>query len=240
MRWIAMARRWPLALAFGSTLAMAKPIAFQDGWTVMAEYGTDTMREAQVFYAPKYWWSGGLSFTRITAHDKRFERDIPNVQLNYLVKRWNLPAAQANAFVWAGVGSARGYDTVEMDTGGHQHIPGVVEVERVRFSGVTTPHYGGQVDYETRSVYTSLKTDWFRNSRFSHRVDTLQLGIAPYEHDYEDLAVWFLVQARRITGDVMDRRTEWIPMVRLFKGNFWIEAGANRDKRAQLMLMMNF
>ena len=219
-------------------VAAAKPIAFQDGWTVMGEVGTDTMREAQVFYAPKYWWSGGLSFTRITAHDKRFERDIPNVQLNYLVHRWNMPAAQANAFVWGGLGSARGYDTVEAPGGGHDHVPGTVE--RVRFSGVATSHAGGQVDYETRRIYTSLKTDWFRSSRFRHRVDTLQLGVAPYEHDYEDVAVWFVVQARRVSGDVMERGTEWIPMVRLFKGNFWIEAGANRDKRAQLMVMMNF
>ncbi len=210
-----------VALALAPS-ASAKPISFQDGWTVMAEYGADTMREAQVFYAPKYWWSGGLSYTKLLAHDGRFEREIPNLQLNYLVKRWNLPAAQANVFAWGGVGSARGHD------GG------------ARFSGVTTTHLGTQADYETRRVYSSFKTDWFRSSRFSHRVDTLQLGVAPYEHDYEDLAVWFLVQARRMTGGVMGGKTEWTPMVRLFKGNFWIEAGANRDGRAQLMVMMNF
>ena len=219
-------------------LVAAKPIAFQDGWTVMAELGTDTMREAQVFYAPKYWWSGGLSATRITAHDRRFERDMPGVQVNYLVHRWNMPAAQANAFAWAGLKSARGYDTLEAPEGGHGHVAGTEE--RVLFSGVATRHLGGQVDYETRRVYASAKTDWFKSSRFSHRVDTVQLGVAPYEHDYEDLAVWFLVQARRITGGVMDMKTEWVPMVRLFKGNFWIEAGANRDGRAQLMVMMNF
>jgi hypothetical protein len=232
--------RYALAcLAVSAPLgAAAKPIAFQDGWTVMGEIGTDTMREAQVFYAPKYWWSGGLSFTRITAHDERFERDIPNVQLNYLVHRWNLPAAQANVFAWGGLGAARGYDLVEAPGGGHAHVPGTLE--RARFSGLATWHAGAQVDYETRRIYSSLKTDWFRASRFRHRVDTLQLGVAPYEHDYEDLAVWFLVQARRISGDVMERRTEWIPMVRLFKGNFWIEAGANRDRRAQVMVMMNF
>ena len=214
-------RLWLAALAL-PVAVLAKPIAFQDGWTVMGEIGTDTMREAQVFYAPKYWWSGGLSYTRLTAHDERFDREIPNVQLNYLVRRWNLPAAQANVFAWAGAGSARGHDAGR------------------RFSGEATAHLGAQADYETRRVYSSFKTDWFRSSRFSHRVDTLQLGVAPYEHDYEDLAVWFLVQARRITGDVMDMKTEWVPMVRLFKGNFWIEAGANRDRRLQLMVMMNF
>lgn len=58
---------WPLA-------ASPKPIAFADGWTVMGEYGGDTFREAQVFYAPKYWWSGGLSYTRLLSTDKAIER----------------------------------------------------------------------------------------------------------------------------------------------------------------------
>jgi hypothetical protein len=219
--------RFPVSIALACLAAaplhvLAKPIAFQDGWTVMAEYGTDTMREAQVFYAPKYWWSGGISATRIISADRTFEREMPGVQLNYLVKRWNLPSAQANVFGWAGLASARGFDA-----GGE------------RFSGVATQKLGAQADYETRSVYGSIKTDWFHSSRFTHRVDTVQLGVAPYEHDYDELAVWFLVQARRINGGVMSG-TEWIPMVRLFKGNFWIEGGANRDGRAQLMVMMNF
>jgi len=216
---------FPAALAALATLApaaMAKPIAFQDGWTVMGEYGTNTMREAQVFYAPKFWWSGGASYTKLMAEDKSFEREMPIAQFNYLVKRWNLPSAQANVFVWGGLGSSRGFDA-----------------DGSRFSGEFTQKAGGQADYETRSIYSSFKTDWYRSDRFTHRIDTLQLGVAPYEHDYEDLAVWFVVQGRRYTGNVM-AGTEWIPMVRLFKGNFWIEAGANKDGRAQLMVMMNF
>ena len=201
----------------------AKPIAFQDGWTVMAEYGTDTMREAQVFYAPRYWWSAGGSYTKIMDAQGRFEREMPGAQANYLVKRWNMPAAQANVFAWGGLASARGFDA-----------------DGERFSGVATTRVGAQADYETRRVYSSFKTDWFHSSRFSHRVDTLQLGVAPFEHDYEDLAVWFVVQARRISGDVMGGKTEWVPMLRLFKGNFWIEGGADRKGRAQLMVMMNF
>jgi hypothetical protein len=211
-----------LALACAPIAAMSKPIAFQDGWTVMAEHGTDTMREAQVFYAPKYWWSAGVSATKLEAADRSFERELPGVQVNYLVKRWNLPAAQANVFTWAGLASARGFDA-----------------DGERFSGVAAQKLGAQADYETRSVYASAKTDWFHSSRFTHRVDTLQLGVAPYEHDYDELAVWFLVQARRINGGLQSG-TEWIPMVRLFKRNFWIEGGANRDGRAQLMVMMNF
>jgi hypothetical protein len=208
--------------AFAASAVQAKPIAFQDGWTVMAEYGTNTMREAQVFHAPKFWWSGGLSATRLIADDKSLEREMPGAQVNYLVKRWNLPAAQGNVFAWGGVASARGFDSSG------------------DFSGIPTMKLGAQADYETRSIYASAKSDWYHSSRFTHRIDTVQLGVAPYEHDYEDLAVWFVVQARRYTGGILPGKTEVIPMLRLFKGNFWIEAGADREGRVQAMVMMNF
>jgi hypothetical protein len=205
-----------------STAALAKPIAFQDGWTVMAEYGTNTMRQAQVFYAPKYWWSGGLAHTEIIADDKSFEHDIDGAQFNYLVKRWNLPDAQGNLFAWGGIGSARGHDG------------------QGSFIGVATVQAGVQADYETRSVYASAKQEWFRSSRFSNGITTAQVGWAPYEHDYDEIATWFLIQLRHYQGGVLPGTTEVIPMLRLFKGNFWIEAGADRKGRAQVMVMMNF
>lgn len=55
----------------------------------------------------------------------------------------------------------------------------------------------GQLDYETRCVYASMRTDLHEASSFSHRIDTPQLGWAPDEHDYQTLAVWFVIQARQ-------------------------------------------
>jgi len=210
-----------LAIAAG-TQACAKPIAFQDGWTAMAEAGTNTMRQAQLFYAPKFWWSGGVSYTKLMADDGSFQREISGVQVNYLVKRWNLPSAQGNVFAWGGVASARGFDS------------------RGPFDGVAATQAGFQADYETRSVYASGKQEWFHSSRFSHGVSTVQLGLAPYEHDYDELATWFVLQLRHYQGGIAPGTTEAIPMLRLFKGNFWIEAGADRKGRAQVMVMMNF
>jgi hypothetical protein len=180
------------------------------------------MRQAQLFYAPKYWWSGGLTYTRLIADDKSFEHEIPGAQANYLVKRWNLPDAQGNVFAWGGVGSARGED------------------RQGSFSGVAAVQGGLQADYETRRIYASGKQEWFHSSRFSDGISTLQLGVAPYEHDYDELATWFVLQLRRYQGGVLPGKTEVIPMLRLFKGNFWIEGGADPHGRLQLMVMMNY
>jgi len=206
------------ALAVLSTPAIAKPIAFANGTTAMAEYGAGTMVEAQVFYAPKAFWSLGLGHTELDSNMLDRRREITYARVNYLVKRWNMKAAQANVFTWGGAGEA--YNS---DVDGHEF----------------TWNAGAQVDYETRRIYSSLKADLFQSSNFSHRIDTLQLGVAPYKHDVDTVATWLVVQARRYTGEIHDG-TEWALLLRLFKRGAWIEAGATTDGKLQAMAMVNF
>jgi hypothetical protein len=70
-------------------------------------------------------------------------------------------------------------------------------------------------------------------------MDTLQLGIAPYEHDYDSVATWFVVQGRHTTGTIIDD-TETAFLLRFFKGAVWVEAGATMDGKLQAMFMVNF
>jgi hypothetical protein len=206
-----------IALAFLVPIAAAKPIAFARGTTVMVEYGGGTMNEAQVFYAPKYFWSLGGGYLELELMDGQ-RREITYSRANYLAKRWNMKTAQANLFVWGGAGSAF-----------------VSESNDARISW----NAGAQVDYETRRLYGSLKTELHRSTEFTHRIDTLQLGIAPYEHDYDTLATWLVVQGRYATGGIQ-QGTEWALLLRLFKGGGWIEAGATTDGKLQAMAMVNF
>jgi hypothetical protein len=207
-----------LALVLATPVAMAKPIAFARGTTLMAEYGAGTMNEFQVFYAPRYWWSVGGGWTELMSGDGTKQRRITYVRTNLLVKRWNLPSAQANVFVWGGAGQATGND----------------------FAGTElSRNVGFQVDYETRRVYSSFKSDLQESDHFSHRIDTLQLGWAPYEHDYDTLATWIVLQGRTYTGDLYDG-TEKALLVRFFKGGTWVEVGATTDRKVQAMVMFNF
>jgi hypothetical protein len=206
------------ALAMLCTPALAKPIAFAKGTTVMAEYGAGTMNEAQLFYAPKYFWSLGLGYTELQSNLRDRRREMTYARANYLVKRWNLESAQANVFTWAGAGSA-----YISETNDHEF----------------TWNAGGQLDYETRRVYGSLKTDLFSGAGFSHRIDTVQLGIAPYEHEIDTVAAWLVVQGRRYTGEIHGG-TEWALLLRLFRKGTWVEAGATADGTLQAMAMINF
>ncbi len=199
-------------------IAAAKPIAFAHGTTVMGECGAGTMEELQVFYAPRYFYSVGGGHLALNSDIDGRSRDITYARFNYLVKRWNREDSQANVFAWGGAGKAN-----LSEFGGDKF----------------TWNAGLQLDYETRRVYASLKSDLYESSAFSHRIDTLQLGIAPYEHEYEGIATWLLVQSRRYTGEISDG-TEIAFLLRIFKGPVWIEAGATTDGKLQAMFMVNF
>ena len=215
--------RWetPLigALAFmAPALTVAKPIAFANGTTVMVEYGADTMKEAQVFYAPRFDLSWGIGHVEFDSAESSDTDRVTYARLNYLVHRWNLESAQANVFAWGGLGAATGNT----------------------FSGAQLAgNVGAQLDYETRRIYGSLKTDLQTCDAFSVRVDTLQLGLAPYKHDYDQLATWFVIQLRDYTGGIQ-RGLEKAALLRLFKGGAWIEAGITTDHKVQAMAMFNF
>jgi hypothetical protein len=205
------------ALATFASAAAAEPIAYSRGTTIMFEHGAGTMNEAQLFYAPRYFWSLGGGYLELDLMNGE-RREVTYARANYLVKRWNMESAQANVFVWGGAGSARVSELRD---------------DRVAWNA------GAQIDFETRRVYSSLKTELHRSSAFSHRIDTLQLGLAPYEHDYDDVATWLVVQGRNATGGIQDD-VEWSLLLRLFKGGGWIEAGATADGKLQAMAMVNF
>jgi len=198
--------------------AVAKPIAFADGTTVMAEYGAGTMQELQIFYAPRFDYSVGGGHVDFASDLDGRREHVNYARLNWLAHRWNLDDAQANIFVWGGAGSATGN-----------------KFDGTRIVGNT----GFQVDYETRRVYASMKSDLQRSSEFSDRIDTLQLGVAPYKHAYGGLATWFVFQARHYTGD-LNSGIETAALLRLFKGGAWIEAGVTNAGKVQAMAMFNF
>ena len=208
---------WAL-VSTAPALAIGKPIAFANGTTVMIEYGAGTMQEAQIFYAPQYDYSVGGGHVEFDSDITTETVRITYARLNYLLHRWNLESAQANVYVWGGAGAATGNT----------------------FTGTEFAfNAGGQADYETRRIYASLKTDLQKANAFSIRVDTLQLGIAPYEHDYNQIATWFVVQARQYT-DHIHHGTEVAALLRLFKGGAWIEAGVTNGGKLQAMAMFNF
>jgi hypothetical protein len=206
----------------------AKPIAFARGYTLMAEYGAGSMLEAQAFYAPSYRYSLGLSALHL--ENSAGTRDQTVARVNYLLHRWNLPKAQGNVFVYGGIGHA-------------QSRAKKTDAFAARWRGFAG-NLGVQADYETRWLYASARVDWNQSQQQSYRIDTAQFGLAPYAHNYRSWATFFLLQARQYQGDIslqpIQRGIETAALVRVFRGNFWLEAGLTDQGKPQAMLMMNF
>jgi hypothetical protein len=246
--------RWARAISFGTTLLLAaagagaRPIVFADSAVVMAEYGAGNTREIQVFYAPRHFFSLGAGHLELdTVGD--IPHEVTYARLNYLAKRWNMEGAQANVFVWGGVGSAfiGAFTPQVLQPGqaplpGHGHggsqEPGEVPYRRESFRE-TAWNAGGQIDYETLRIYTSFKTDTHRSSTVSHRVDSLQFGFSPYGHEVDSLAAWLIVSGRRYSGDQAEG-DEVALLLRLFRKNTWVEAGATLDGEVRAMAMFSF
>lgn len=229
------------AFLFSQPIA-ARPIVAAHTLTLMAEYSDDSMREVQAFYAPRYNWSYGIGNLVLEGHGASSQHEVSYARLNFLARRWNLESAQANVFVWGGIGSAHSTEWVPEvpdDSGGHGHggdpttVPGYE-----RTLSATAWNAGAQIDYETRRIYTSLRTDAYQSSAFSHRIDTVQFGVAPYEHDIDRLATWLVVAGTRHTGDGHEAE-EVALLLRFFKKRFWIEAGATTDGKLRAHAMFS-
>jgi hypothetical protein len=59
-----------IAVAVVSSV-IANPIAFANGTTVTAEYGSGTMQEIQLFYAPRFNYSVGGGHVDFTSDENR-------------------------------------------------------------------------------------------------------------------------------------------------------------------------
>lgn len=200
-----------ISLLFAATAA-AHPVAFEGAYQLM--FGTSGDVQNLEFYR---------SYSARTAwglHAMRFEGDEDDVftglQHNWLLKRWNLPSAQAN--VYAGLG------------------PGVAgEVG----NGASPAGIGFfRADYETRRIYTALDAKWVESADVSRGVFSAAAGIAPYKAEFDQLNTWFIIQVEHVTG--MENDIDIIPKVRFFKGVYFLELGSTLRGKPVVNFMIHF
>jgi hypothetical protein len=91
-----------MALVAGSLLASAsaKPIAFADGTTVMAEYGAGTMTEIQAFYAPTFRYSVGGGHLSLNSDVDDSTRDITYARCARISTKQARTAIASTRFSW--------------------------------------------------------------------------------------------------------------------------------------------
>lgn len=181
--------------------ALARPVSYPGGWTVMQMNDADS-HSAHIHYSPTAQYSIGYKAEYWHKKDWQFH----GVQLNYLVKRWNAPATQANFYIKSAAGIA--YSD-------YQRLDG--EIEPAAFTGIA-------MDWETRRYFTMYE------NRYSYAgdIDTsfsqkARVGIAPYIGDYGDIHTWLMLQVDHNPSN--EDKITVTPLVRMFKGEYLTEVG---------------
>jgi hypothetical protein len=209
-------RLWAACLALLGTTVSAAPMGFKESWMVMGDLSPN-WRESFANYAFSARDAAGPSLLSMRSDDKTRTRELAEVAYTRLLKRWNLPHAQANVWFVGGLGAIRGND----------------------FSGTRaalTP--GIQVDYETQRVYASAFARLYRAEGINHDFAAARLGFSFHETAYDEVQPWFVVEVRRMRG--LSDRTEITPMLRLIHNRYFVEAGVNNSRQLRANFMYTF
>jgi len=155
------------------------------------------------------------------ADDDNVSGDLTEVTYTRLLKRWNMPEAQANLWFIGGIGDLR-YKDHEQDE--RSNLP------------AATP--GIQADYETTRLYFSALQRLYRASGIDHDYSSVRAGFAFFEPHYESTQPWLIIEARKMHD--LSESTEVTPMLRLINRNYFIEAGANNFGQPRFNFMLIF
>lgn len=205
-----------LGLMFmGGPDAQARPVTYTGGQVLVADIQPN-LTAWRYGYSGSFRWSvsaGGLHLRELADEG---QLDVNYLRAARLVKRWNWPKAQANFFVWGGAGYGR-----------------------TDLSNDLSGHVGFQADFETRRIYTSIISEHHEGAHWRYRMDTVSLGYAPYEHDFNRMATWVVLKGMRTTHTLKDKPKAAL-MLRFFNPTWWLEAGIDNDGQLLGNVMFNF
>ncbi len=207
-----------LALAAGmaglsANPADAKPISYVGGTMAMQE-NDETGHTLSLDYTVDPSLAVGLYAKKEENQRKDFETIGP--QVNYLVKRWNMPDGQANIFSMTGVGVSRYHGDNEASA--WQSI---------------------LADYETRRVFTSYEIRGMYAGDLEKSVwQRARVGVAPYLANYDDLNTWFMVQVDH--HPAKDDTLVVTPLVRFFYKTTLVEAGYSSNNHVMFNWVLQF
>lgn len=192
--------------------AEAKPISYVNGFMVMQE-NDETGNTLSLDYTIDPKLAVGL-YAKKESGDKDFTTIGP--QVNYLVKRWNMPGAQGNIFSMSGAG-----------------------VSRFRGDDEFSAWTGILADYETRRIFTSYEIRGMYAGDIEKSVwQRARVGFAPYLANYDDLNTWLMVQVDH--HPAKEDNVVVTPLVRFFYKTTLVEAGYSSNDHVMFNWVLQF
>ena len=131
--------------------------------------------------------------------DRKSNETFALINNNYLAKRWNNRNSQANFYLLSSAG---------MNTK-NSEIMGTL---------------GLHLDWEDRQFMVMQMLEYFSHN--SSLVSNSRLAYSPYKVDYNRMSTWLIAQYK-VEYQNEEYKHMFIPVIRLFKGNYLVEFGSN-------------
>jgi hypothetical protein len=202
-----------LIFSFFSSSLIARPISYSGGTTIMQQ-NNFIKNSVHLHYSPTYKYSIGYK----GEYFKKEQISLNSLQLNNLVKRWNMPAAQANIYLKSNIGNANKSNQNQL------------------YSSI-----GIAGDFETRKYFIAYKNKYYKTN--GHILSSFQqkitIGVAPYVANYGKLHSWLMLQVDHqpvIEGDELIIT----PLIRAFKGMHLAELGVSSNKNILFNFIVRF
>ena len=143
--------------------------------------------------------------------DTHLGNDFSYLRFTYLLNRKNTRHSQRNLYFQAGASP---------EGSGHHF-------------------YGLQGDWETpRRWFAGFAHNEVARDDLDYSEQYIQLGVAPYLGEYGDLHTWLTLKTKRNT--LLGDGTTTYPVLKFFKGNFFIELGYSDTADEDIHLMYRF
>lgn len=187
-----------------SPLTYAHPVIYKGG-TMLASQNMEMFSDNQINYSFHQEWATGLNLWRFNRENGQTAQ-FGLLRLNHLLKRWNNDDSQANIYISTGAGVAES----EFDREG----------TKAGFLG------GAEADWETRTLFTSLKFYQFSAPKLVDvSVSQARIGLSPYEANFDKLQTWVMLQAMYMPQ--VEKNVVVTPLLRFFYNNVLWEFGSS-------------
>lgn len=193
--------------------SFARPISYSGGYTLM-QSNNPFSNSIHAHYSPSYKYSLGYRGEYFRHQSVAFN----GLQLNNLIKRWNLPSAQGNIYFKSAIG--------DIYQSSNNAIAG--------FTGVAA-------DFETRKYFISYQNRYYKSDKniFSQFQQSARFGFAPYVANYNNLHSWLMIEVtHNPTSDIDQIVTT--PLIRVFKGLHLAEFGISSNQRVIFNYIIRF
>lgn len=161
-------------------------------------------------YSPNHKYSIGY----IGKYYRKNNIALNGIQLNILLKRYNLAKSQTNFYLKSLFGNIR-----------------------KNFKNNLYSFIGFAANSETRRHFISYENKYYQSKDkiLKYLEQSLYIGVAPYLADYGNIHSWIMLKINHITKSINDKII-YTPLIRLFKGTNLLEFGLSSNKR----LLLNF